>query len=100
MENILEYAKNLLNEDGKYVLVLVKATRKPFVVKENLSFSEGMKLGDQMHRDSQILFKAGLAASGVAVSLVPQDQLEKVNALEIGGLSFQGVKESFIWGNH
>lgn len=83
-----------------YMIVVVKATRKPVVLHGGLTMKEAVEKSEIFYEQSKTLFKGGFVPSGVSVQIVEQEYLNAVKNIEMGGLDFHKIPVDYQYGGY
>lgn len=75
----------------KYIIVICKATRKPFIASNELSFVEAMLSAETIYDSWKKLSDADLAVTGVSVRVIESAYIDMIKSVSIGDPVFSGV---------
>ena len=75
-----------------FSVVYVKVTRPPVVDIRGLSYNEATERAEDLGRATRKLAQSGLAAPGISIQVISDDDLIKLREIEAGGLRFHGIQ--------
>lgn len=74
-----------------YYIYIIKATRKPYLVKEVKPSDDPQGETDKVYASYKLMYDAGMAVPGVSVQLITDEHIERVKNITIGGFELHGI---------
>lgn len=74
-----------------YYIYIVKATRKPYLVKEINPADNPHAEADKVCASYKLMYDAGMAVPGVSIQLITDEHIERVKNVTIGGFELHGI---------
>ncbi len=84
MHNTHTLSSEAPSSEASFAIVLAKATRTPHLLEQHLSWSVALQQASTLYDSSKKLFACQLAASGIAVFIVPQEDAQAWSTHPIG----------------